>query len=301
MKHDTAPAGGFAHMGSTREGPDFHLAKRAQRTFGVAAREDEGAFSHAGTTREGPDWGRAGRHGPTVSRGPVAREGEKGFANAGSSREGPHHSRAADAKGDGWDGDGESRLPRIRRAKTSREHSGGSPDGFRHNFSHTARVEGMPLGTKQSEPRGGFDLNEHTATAERQHSASHYGTQMLRDQRAKGVGGYEGGREGNWTPTGEIRGERHQQGPRTGPGREDRHAFSMSTPQEHLKGKKWLQAARERMERKGTVGSFTRSARRAGQGVQEHARSVLSHKGSHSPLEVKRANFARNAAGAARG
>lgn len=42
-------------------------------------------------------------------------------------------------------------------------------------------------------------------------------------------------------------------------------------------------------------GKFTASAKRAGQSVQEHARSVLNDPNA-TPLQKKRANFARNAA-----
>ena len=42
-------------------------------------------------------------------------------------------------------------------------------------------------------------------------------------------------------------------------------------------------------------GKFTASAKKAGQSVQEHARSVLNNPNA-TPLQKKRANFARNAA-----
>lgn len=42
-------------------------------------------------------------------------------------------------------------------------------------------------------------------------------------------------------------------------------------------------------------GKFTASAKKAGQSVQEHAKSVLSNPNA-TPLQKKRANFARNAA-----
>lgn len=42
-------------------------------------------------------------------------------------------------------------------------------------------------------------------------------------------------------------------------------------------------------------GKFTASAKAAGQTVQEHARSVLNNPNA-TPLQKKRANFARNAA-----
>ena len=44
-------------------------------------------------------------------------------------------------------------------------------------------------------------------------------------------------------------------------------------------------------------GKFTKQAQAAGMGVQEFARKVLSNKEEYSPTTVKRANFARNAAG----
>jgi len=47
--------------------------------------------------------------------------------------------------------------------------------------------------------------------------------------------------------------------------------------------------------KKANRGKFTASAKRAGQTVQEHARSVLNDPNA-TPLQKKRANFARNAA-----
>lgn len=49
----------------------------------------------------------------------------------------------------------------------------------------------------------------------------------------------------------------------------------------HIKKKNW--------------GKFSASARKAGQSVQEHAKSVLNNPNA-TPLQKKRANFARNAA-----
>lgn len=46
--------------------------------------------------------------------------------------------------------------------------------------------------------------------------------------------------------------------------------------------------------KKENRGKFTASAKRAGQSVQEHARSVLNNPNA-TPLQKKRANFARNA------
>ena len=47
--------------------------------------------------------------------------------------------------------------------------------------------------------------------------------------------------------------------------------------------------------KKKNRGKFTASAKRAGQSVQEHARAVLRNPNA-TPLQKKRANFARNAA-----
>lgn len=47
--------------------------------------------------------------------------------------------------------------------------------------------------------------------------------------------------------------------------------------------------------KKENEGKFTASAKAAGQSVQEHARSVLNNPNA-TPLQKKRANFARNAA-----
>lgn len=47
--------------------------------------------------------------------------------------------------------------------------------------------------------------------------------------------------------------------------------------------------------KKKNRGKFTASAKKAGQSVQEHARSVLNDPNA-TPLQKKRANFARNAA-----
>lgn len=47
------------------------------------------------------------------------------------------------------------------------------------------------------------------------------------------------------------------------------------------------------MERKGTVGAFTASSKKAGQGVQEHAHSVMNNP-SASTTQKRRAQFAIN-------
>ena len=53
-----------------------------------------------------------------------------------------------------------------------------------------------------------------------------------------------------------------------------------------------LTEARERMEKKGTVGKFTAMAKRAGKPTQEFAKEKLHSK---NPKVAKEANFARMA------
>jgi hypothetical protein len=60
--------------------------------------------------------------------------------------------------------------------------------------------------------------------------------------------------------------------------------------------KNWIGPAVERMKRKGTVGTFSASAKRAGMSTKAYANKVLANK-SASPLQRKRANFARNVGG----
>ena len=57
----------------------------------------------------------------------------------------------------------------------------------------------------------------------------------------------------------------------------------------------FLRAGKKIHIKKKNRGKFTASAKRAGQSVQEHARSVLNNPKA-TPLQKKRANFARNAA-----
>ena len=47
--------------------------------------------------------------------------------------------------------------------------------------------------------------------------------------------------------------------------------------------------------KKKNRGSFAKSAKRAGMGVQEYANHILANKDKYSTTLVKRANFARNA------
>ena len=57
----------------------------------------------------------------------------------------------------------------------------------------------------------------------------------------------------------------------------------------------WIQEANERMKAKGTVGAFTKQAKRAGyDSVQSFASHVLNNKDDYTSTTVKRAQFAKN-------
>ena len=59
--------------------------------------------------------------------------------------------------------------------------------------------------------------------------------------------------------------------------------------------KKWAQKASEKMEKKGTVGSFTTIAHKAGyDSPLEYAKHVMAAPSAHSKSTVAKANFAKN-------
>jgi len=61
------------------------------------------------------------------------------------------------------------------------------------------------------------------------------------------------------------------------------------------KPKKWAQKATKKMEEKGTVGSFTTVAHKAGyDSPLEYAKHVMAAPDEFSPSTVKKANFAKN-------
>ena len=55
----------------------------------------------------------------------------------------------------------------------------------------------------------------------------------------------------------------------------------------------WIGGVREGMERRGTVGAFTRQAKAAGATVPRFAARVLSNPGGYTRRTVRRARFAR--------
>lgn len=59
---------------------------------------------------------------------------------------------------------------------------------------------------------------------------------------------------------------------------------------------KWIQKATVRMKQKGTIGSLTRAAKRAGySSAMSYARHILANKNKFSSVMVKKAQFAINA------
>lgn len=59
---------------------------------------------------------------------------------------------------------------------------------------------------------------------------------------------------------------------------------------------KWIQKATAKMKKKGTVGSFSKGAARAGMSVSEYASHVLKKGSKASSTLKKRAQFAKNVA-----
>jgi hypothetical protein len=59
------------------------------------------------------------------------------------------------------------------------------------------------------------------------------------------------------------------------------------------KPKLWIQDAKEKMEKKGTVGKFSKAAKKEGESTLEHAEEVKNKKGS-SLKEKREAQFAIN-------
>lgn len=57
--------------------------------------------------------------------------------------------------------------------------------------------------------------------------------------------------------------------------------------------KKWIQKATARMKRKGTVGSFSRAAKKAGMSTSAYARKVLKKGSKASAAMKKKAAFAK--------
>lgn len=70
---------------------------------------------------------------------------------------------------------------------------------------------------------------------------------------------------------------------------------SRSSQMAQTKGGKWMQKAADRMKKKGTKGSFTAAAKKAGRSVGEQIKAVLKP-GSKASTKMKRkAAFAKAA------
>jgi len=52
---------------------------------------------------------------------------------------------------------------------------------------------------------------------------------------------------------------------------------------------KWMQAARNKMEKKGTVGSFTKAAKRAGMSTAAYQKQVLANPKASTKMKRKAA------------
>lgn len=58
----------------------------------------------------------------------------------------------------------------------------------------------------------------------------------------------------------------------------------------------WIQKATDRMEKKGTKGSFGRIAARMGMSTKGAANKIMANPDNYSSSTVKKANFAKNVA-----
>ena len=58
--------------------------------------------------------------------------------------------------------------------------------------------------------------------------------------------------------------------------------------------KNWIKKATEKMKEKGTVGSFSKAAKKAGKSTSAYATQVLKKGSKASPEMKKKANFAKN-------
>ena len=58
--------------------------------------------------------------------------------------------------------------------------------------------------------------------------------------------------------------------------------------------KKWIQKAVKKMEEKGTIGSFSKAAKRAGMSTSAYAKKVTKKGSKASKAMKKKAQFAKN-------
>lgn len=172
QRHDHTPRDGFAHAGTTREGPHLSQAtSREKQAPGAVELED--SFSNADELNVQPHEGVAGSKG--ASAGVAGNQEPKAFKNSGTSKAGPNAGKAT---------------------------STGSADaGARPSI----RLHGDGFATNMS---GSGDTG----------ATGHFGVARGREQ-AKGTGGYEGARPGNFVATDKIKGPRQQQGPKAAPTR----------------------------------------------------------------------------------
>lgn len=197
--HDRPLRLGFAHAGTTEEGPDLGRALTASQTFSTGNREDAQDFAHGGTTREGPNWRGAAKAGATAG-GPTRGTEPKAFANSGTTREGYYTTHCATDTQTATAAGTNVTRPKIRRKSASREHSGGSTEGFRTN-------------TRPSR-------DEHPD------ATSHYGTN-LDESQSRERNPYSAKRPGQASATIDM-GVKPSPSP-VPPGRQGRHAFKMTT------------------------------------------------------------------------
>ena len=67
-----------------------------------------------------------------------------------------------------------------------------------------------------------------------------------------------------------------------------------NTDREMVINDNWLGEAVNRMKEKGTIGAFTKQAKRRGMSAQQFARYVLANRDKFNSKTIKRAVFANN-------
>lgn len=190
-KHDHTPGGfgGFAHAGTTVEGPHLASATTSGKQAPGAV-ENKDAFFGADEFNKQPHEDQAGAKGKSATV--AARQEPKAFANSGTSRPGPTERGRASSSGGGEDM-GQMRSIRRKIRKHASGQSGANAGGFATN-TKSAKDTGHG---GSAGPAAHFDVN-----TQREGQPGFAGS---RDGR------YEAGRTGNWSPTDRIRGERMQQ------------------------------------------------------------------------------------------
>lgn len=156
MRNDHTPAGfgGFAHAGSTKEGPHFSQAPaRGGSAPGGIGREGEDAFNNA-DRMETTKHEAVGQVSIGQSAGVAGNQEPKDFANSGTTKRGPTEAKCAtDVDRAGWGGTGT--RPRIRMAHSGFKNVPQTSNSGDASASRPGHY-GLPLSASQAKGPGGY-------------------------------------------------------------------------------------------------------------------------------------------------